>query len=367
MKILMMVPVLGWAATAVGDIACARTEVPVGEGNHAVTLRFGDEKAATRNWVKAEGRRLMLGEIDTKPGEFRTETFVVNTRSTALKSGGRVKNCVRGDGGELMWDTNLTVDVFCEGARPAKPVISPAPDVRTIFLVGDSTVTDQEGEPWGSWGQALPAFFGPGCAVANYARSGHTLSSLKWTFREDKLFEQAKSGDYLFIQYGHNDQKDKKDKIGNYTRRLGALVDRAKAAGLKVLVISPMERRRFDKNGGPYPTLREMADAARDVAQAKEVPFFDLNAESLKLYAALGDAGTKKIFNYEGKAKDNTHHNMLGAWVMARLVLDGARAAYPDLAPAVREGYGPYDPAKPDLSVKIPRSAKEIAVKPDEK
>lgn len=367
MKILMTVAVLGLAAAAVGGVECARTEVPVEEGNCAVTLRFGDEKAATRNWVKAEGRRLMLGEIDTKPGEFRTETFAVNTRRAALKDGRRVKSCDRGDGGALMWDTNLTVDVFCEGARPAKPAISPAPGVRTVFLVGDSTVTDQEGEPWGSWGQALPAFFGPGCAVANYARSGHTLGALKKTLREDKLFEQAKPGDYLFIQYGHNDQKDKRDKLGNYTRRLGALVDRAKAAGLKVLVISPMERRRFDRNGGQYPTLREMADAARDVARAKDVPFFDLNAASLKLYAALGAAGTKRIFNFEGKAKDNTHHNMLGAWVMARLVLDGARAAYPDLAPAVREGYGPYDPEKPDLSVTIPRSAKEIAAKPDEK
>ena len=103
------------------------------------------------------------------------------------------------------------------------------------------------------------------------------------------------------------------------------------------------------------------------VAAEKGVPVFDLNPVSLKLYAALGDSGTKKIFNYEGKFKDNTHHNMRGAWILARLVLDGARAAYPELAASVRDGYGAYDPEKPDLSVEIPRSAKEIAVKPDEK
>lgn len=367
LRSLLVAAALAGAGSASAAVECVRTEFPVAEGNHAVTVRFGDATKATRNWVKAEGRRLMLGEIDTKPGEFREETFTVNTRTAAMKDGRSVKNYVKGDGGALMWDTNLTVDVFCDGAAPAKPTVAPAADARTVFLAGDSTVTDQEGEPWGSWGQALPAFFKAGTAVANYARSGHTLGSFKSTNREDKLFACAKPGDYLFIQYGHNDQKDKKDKIGKYTKRLGALVDRAKAAGLKVLVITPMERRRFDKAGGPYPTLAEMAEAARGVAAAKGVPVFDLNAVSLRLYAALGDAGTKKIFNYEGKWKDNTHHNMLGAWILARLVLDGARAAYPELAASVRDGYGAYDPEKPDLSVEIPRSSKEIAVKPDEK
>jgi DNA-binding NarL/FixJ family response regulator/lysophospholipase L1-like esterase len=367
LRTVLVAAALAGARTADAAVECVRTEFPVAEGNHSVTVRFGDATQATRNWVKVEGRRLVLGEIDTKPGEFREETFTVNTRTSALKSGRTVKNCDKGDGGKLMWDTNLTVDVFCDGAAPAKPTVADAPDARTIFLAGDSTVTDQEGEPWGSWGQALPAFFKADAAVANYARSGHTLGSFKATNREDKLFECAKPGDYLFIQYGHNDQKDKKDKIGKYTKRLGALVDRAKAAGLKVLVITPMERRRFDKNGGPYPTLAEMAEAARGVAKEKGVPLFDLNAVSLKLYAALGDAGTKKIFNYEGKFKDNTHHNMRGAWILARLVLDGARAAYPELAASVRDGYGAYDPEKPDLSVEIPRSSKEIAVKPDEK
>ena len=74
-----------WSADAA--IECVRTEFPVGEGNHAVTVRFGDATQATRNWVKVEGRRLVLGEIDTKPGEFREETFTVNTRTSALKSG----------------------------------------------------------------------------------------------------------------------------------------------------------------------------------------------------------------------------------------------------------------------------------------
>ena len=361
---------LAAALALVGGVALAkcaveRTEVGMPEGNYTVTVVFGDTDVATKNWVKAEGRRLMLAEVYTAPGEFKTESFTVNTRTKAIPDGRRVGN-MGGDGKELMWDGRLTLDIFTEGAKPPKPSVEPAKGAVTIFVVGDSTVTDQDGEPWGSWGQCLPAHFKAGTAVANYARSGATLGSLKSSLREDKLFSVAKPGDYLFIQYGHNDQKDKVDKLGNYTRRLGALVDRAKAAGLKTLVISSMERRRFGNDGKAYHTLREMADAARDVAAAKGVPFFDLNARSIVMYDALGPEKSKRIFNFEGR-EDNTHHNMLGAYIFSRIVLDGARAAYPELSDRIRPGLGEYDFTRPDLSVRVPRSGKVVTEKPDEK
>ena len=365
MKKLMASGVALAAAAALAECRVERTETNLPEGSYTVTVRFGDTAAATKNWVKAEGRRLMLGEVDTAPGEFKTESFTVNTRTAQLPDGRKVGQ-MGGDGKELMWDGKLTLDVFTEGAPPPSPAVSPAEGAVTIFVVGDSTVTDQDGEPWGSWGQCLPAHFKAGTAVANYARSGATLASLKSSLREDKLFSVAKPGDYLFIQYGHNDQKDKTDKLGNYTRRLGALIDRAKAAGLKVLVVSSMERRRFDDSGKAYHTLREMAEAARDTAAVKGVPFFDLNARSIVMYDALGPEGTKKIFNFSGR-EDNTHHNMLGAYIFSRIVLDGARAAYPELAGRVRPGIGEYDFAHPSLDVRIPRSNKVETQKPDEK
>jgi len=76
-----------------------------------------------------------------------------------------------------------------------------------VFLAGDSTVTDQPGDPGNSWGQMLPRFFGPGVAIANRAESGETLKSFITGLRLDKVLSQIERGDYLFIQFGHNDQK----------------------------------------------------------------------------------------------------------------------------------------------------------------
>ncbi len=90
-------------------------------------------------------------------------------------------------------------------------------DVPTVYILGDSTVCDQPREPWNSWGQMLPRFFNAGVAVANNAESGESLRSSLHANRLAKVLIAMKSGDYLFIQYGHNDMKEKGNDIGAFT------------------------------------------------------------------------------------------------------------------------------------------------------
>src|SRR5204862_3580199 len=121
------------------------------------------------------------------------------------------------------WDEKLTLEF--NNARPAVCAIEIArtDDVPTIYLLGDSTVCDQPLEPYNSWGQMLPRFFKPGVAIANHAESGESLKSFTGAHRLDKILSTIKPGDYLFIQFGHNDQKDKTPGAGAFTTYKDAL------------------------------------------------------------------------------------------------------------------------------------------------
>jgi lysophospholipase L1-like esterase len=105
------------------------------------------------------------------------------------------------------WDGKLSLTF--SGTHPAVSSIEirPAPDATTVYLAGDSTVTDQEDEPWAAWGQILPAFFRPGVAIANHAQSGESLASFTSERRWEKILDTLRAGDYVFIQFAHNDQK----------------------------------------------------------------------------------------------------------------------------------------------------------------
>ena len=122
----------------------------------------------------------------------------------------------------------------------------------TLFLLGDSTVCDQPREPYNSWGQMLPRFFKSGVAVANHAESGESLRSSLGAKRLDKVLSLMKPGDYLFIQYGHNDEKEKGAGVGAFTTYKASLkhfVEEARKRGGTVVLITPMHRLKFDAAG----------------------------------------------------------------------------------------------------------------------
>ena len=340
--------------------------VDVGEGNYDVTIRFGDSTSATSTTVKAESRRLMIEKIETPPGKFETRTFTVNVRKPAIGTGGTTSLNSRELGPPPVpdWDDQLTLEFNGKHPGVVSMEIKPAKDAVTVFLAGDSTVTDQRNEPWAGWGQMLPRFFPQGVAVSNQAESGLALFSFERQKRLEKILSMMKKGDYLFIQFGHNDQKDKSPGAGpftSYKANLKRFVEAARSKdGIPVLV-TPVERRRW-KGNVPEPTLADYAEAVRQVGAEEKVPVIDLHAMSLKLYAALGPEKSKKAFvhypanTFPGQDKplsDDTHHGAYGGYELARCVVEGIRANVPALATHLVKDTGTFDPANPDPPEKV--------------
>ena len=335
----------------------ASFSVKVPEGFYDVTMTFGAEKNATATSVKAEARRLMLQNVTTQPGEIVTRHFSVAVKRPELKGGGAVH--LKSSQSPLDWDDKLTLE--WGGSAPAvrSLEIAPARQKVGIFIAGDSTVTDQGGEPYVGWGQSLPRFFRPNAVVYNNAQSGETLASFAAAGLQQKIWEQAKPGDYLLIQFGHNDQKDKSpDALEKYKANLEKYIAAARKNKVNPILVTPMERRIF-KGDNLVPTLALNAAAMREVGATENVPIVDLNAASVKLFTALGPDKSKTAFvhypahTFPGQAKalrDDSHFNAYGAFELARLVADGLRAQTPELASLLTDDLAPLDPATPDDS-----------------
>jgi lysophospholipase L1-like esterase len=322
-----------------GDAQAFLFSVALPEGDYRVTVRLGDRRQAGNMTVKAEARRLMLNHVITRRGETIEHSFLVNIRTPALApppanapGGDKVRIDAR-DAQEYTWDEKLTLEFL---GRPTvqsvriEPVTAP-----TVFLAGDSTVTDQYAEPAASWGQMLPAMLDDKIVVANHAKSGATLKSFLTDLRFDKLLSGMKPGDWLFIQFGHNDQKAEwpqtyADPATTYPAYLRAYIAEARRRGAHPVLVTSPERRNFDAQGKISDTLGAYAAAVRKVATEDGVPLIDLNADSRAIYEALGPEVAPTAFNDGGR--DKTHHDNYGAWLMASAVAERIRAQVPDLA-----------------------------------
>lgn len=332
--------------------------VDLPEGNYRVTVTLGDDAQAGSTTIKSELRRLMLENVQTAPGQKVARSFIVNVRNPQIPAAngvapGEVKlNVPRETVSEAWaWDRRLTLEF--NGARPAVRSVEIVPiEVPTLFLLGDSTVSDQPGEPYNSWGQMLPRFFKPTVAVANYAQSGETYRDSLSKRRIDKILSQMKPGDTLLMQYGHNDQKQiaagKGGPFTTYKAEIKTHVEMVRARGGLPVIVSSMERRRFDPAGRVQLTLTDYAEAARQSAKELNVPFIDLHAMSQTMYAALGVEGSKAAFALPAPGRlDNTHHNNYGSYVLAKAIVLGMRQAKLPVAGHVVDDFA-FDPARPD-------------------
>lgn len=340
--------------------------VALPEGNYNVTVILGDRDAAANNTVKAESRRLMLENIATEPGKFATRTFTVNVRTPKIAADGEVRLKPREKGPPLVlhWDDKLTLEF--NGSRPCVCAleISPADNAVTVYLAGDSTVTDQPREPWNSWGQMLPRFLQPGVAIANHAESGEALKSFIGEKRLEKVFSTIKAGDYLFIQFGHNDQKDKSPGAGAYTSYkdyLKRFVAEARKHRAIPVLITPMHRLRFDADGKIENTLGDYPQAVRQTAEEENVPLIDLNAMSKAFYEALGPQNAKKAF------QDATHHNNYGSYELAKCIVAGIKANKLVIAKFLVDDLLPFDPSHPDPveNFSVPASPQSASAMPE--
>jgi lysophospholipase L1-like esterase len=343
------------AKNSIGSAAPFYFSVKLPEGNYKVTATLGGD-AASVTTVKAELRRLMLEKIPTGDGQTTTRTFIVNLRTPAISTGGTVHLKPRETASEVWdWDDKMTLEFNGTNPSVSKLEIEKA-DVPTVYILGDSTVCDQPVEPWNSWGQMLPRFFKPEIAVANNAESGETIASSLGAKRFDKVFSLIKPGDYLFIQFGHNDQKDKNpNALDTYTADLKKVVEQTKAAGATPVLVTSMER----KGGVTKDTLAGYPDAVRGVAKAENCALIDLNAMSRIFYQALGpDIG--KAF------QDGTHHNNYGSYELAQCIVEGIKKDNLPLAKFISDDFKDFDPAHPDPvgTFQMPASPNSSTVKP---
>ena len=222
--------------------------VAVPDGNYKVTVTLGARRRAARTVVRAESRRLFVEEVATKKGKYATRTFIVNKRSPRIDDRTVVKIKER-EKDYLNWDDSLTLEF--NGAAPAVRSISIEPDTTalTVFLCGNSTVVDQNNEPWASWGQMIPRWFDERVAISNHAESGLTARTFLASNRLDKILSMMKAGDYVFCEFGHNDEKEHRPGDGawyHYVYNLKIFIDRVRERGGHIVLLTPTTRRRFD-------------------------------------------------------------------------------------------------------------------------
>ncbi len=358
--------------------------VKLPEGNYDVKIILGDPSGISATTIRAENRRLFVLNNRTQKGEIKTATFTVHIRDSLIRDrNGSIISKVKLKAREinyLHWDNQLTIEFNDSLPKICALEITRAPAATTVFLAGNSTVVDQDREPWAAWGQMIPALFKPGkVAIANYAESGETLTGFRNGRRLEKIWSLAKRGDYLFIEFAHNDQKPGGNYLEpqtTYKQALKRWIAEARLRGITPVLVTSMHRRNFDSAGHIINTLAGYPDAVRETAREENVPLIDLNAMSKTLYEAWGPAASLKAFVHypantfpgqDKELKDNTHFSTYGAWQLAKSVALGIRKARLPIAQYLVPAREAFDPARPDdfSSWYWPLSPLAEAIKPD--
>lgn len=291
--------------------------VDVPDGTYQVLLIAGDTLADTVTRVKAGEGRLMLPTIRTVAGQCAEMRFAVVVR------GGRLRLTFSGT-----------------APRINALEITLANQTMTVFLAGDSTVTDQpeSGYPYCGWGQLLPAQFKHDVAVDNHAHSGRSSRSFIDEGRLDVIMRRMKPDDFLFIQFGHNDEKPDPargtEPFTTYKQYLKKYIDAAREAEARPVLITPVHRRYFAEDGTLTDTHGDYITAVRELAAEEEVPLIDLAERSRLLFEEAGEEGTKDDFmwilpgeymNFPTGMEDNTHFQERGAHRLAQQVAEAIR------------------------------------------
>jgi pectinesterase len=211
----------------------------------------------------------------------------------------------------------------------------------TVHLAGDSTMAKKlpEKRPEAGWGEALPKFFrADRVRIENHAQNGRSTRLFIEQGLWQKLLDELKEGDYVFIQFGHNDgAKDKPDRYTppeDYRANLVRFVKEVRGRKATPVLLTPVMRRKFTREGvfvdqhGVYPGI------VREVAAQYRVPLIDMHRKSEAVLVGYGPEESRKLFlqlkpgenpNYPNGIEDNTHFNPTGAEVMAGLAVEGIR------------------------------------------
>ncbi len=304
------------SCTGTSPITCALTAA---NGNWDVTVELGDPASAGSSRVQSETRHYENSETATAAGAYSTLTFTANVRAEVHDGGQSAP-------GNIL---NLVIDgsapkLHALGIRSSSCAI-------TIFIAGDSTVCDWVSTNTSAlaadetgWAQELSLYMKPGVSVANYADSGETAGSFY-----TKFFPAArtamKAGDYLFIQFGHNDQKNATD-IANYPTNLTNYVNDAKAKGAIPVIVTPVSRA---SGSAANPGFAGLDQVARDTATQLGVALIDLTALSRSYYTTVPNFSSTLFI-------DGTHFHEVGAIGVAGVVANAIKSSSLGLSSYVR-------------------------------
>jgi lysophospholipase L1-like esterase len=210
-----------------------------------------------------------------------------------------------------------------------------------IFLVGDSTMADKPlvDNPEHGWGQVFPMFFSRNVQIINYARNGRSTKSFLAEGLWKNVYEQLQPGDYVFIQFGHNDEK-KEDTARfaaprpDFKNNLRKFIFEARKKSAVPILLTPVTRRDFDTQEVFIGTHGEYPAVMKELALEEHVPLIDMFEKSKSMVSSLGDkrskayylAGVKQHeFRLWNKKRDNTHFTRKGAMLMASLAAAGIK------------------------------------------
>jgi lysophospholipase L1-like esterase len=314
--------------------------VKLPQGNYTLTLYLGDPSGTSETTVKAENRRLLFDRVTLGSGRLAVKTITVNRREAKSSDGTVTMTLKDRELGYYTWDEKLTLRFSGRMPAVAGLELAKADDAVTWFLCGNSTVVDQldsAGEGWSSWGQNIGRFFKPGIAIANYAESGLTAGAFLAMKRLTKLLADSKPGDYVAVEFGHNDQKTQAD-VDGYPGNLKAFADQIKAKRCIPIFIIPTAR---EGDADPKTSIAGLAEVMRNQAKTLGVATLDLNRMTMQVMAAYG-ADAEKCY------LDGTHFTEIGGYELARCVAKGIKDLDNALTPFLLGDRPVLDPAHPD-------------------
>lgn len=211
----------------------------------------------------------------------------------------------------------------------------------TVYLAGDSTCAAKVAEkrPETGWGEMMQQYFDPEkVVIENHAQNGRSTKTFISEGRWQAIVDKLKKGDWVFVQFGHNDSaKEKGERYtppDAYRANLIRFIGDVKAKHANIVLLTPVMRRRFDSDGKFYDTHGEYPDIVREAATENKVPLIDMHRKSEALIKSYGVEGSRALFlqlkpgenaNYPNGIEDNTHFVPKGAEEMARLVIEGIK------------------------------------------
>lgn len=324
---------------------CFKADIPR-QGNYKVTVTIRTTEAMKQVLIFTGRRRLgFLGDIPANT--VFTHTMMVNVCDIVPRGQTR-----------LYQDKTLDITVVAD-----KPRISGIQIVETacptIYIAGDSTVTDQSadypyapGTTYSGWGQMIAAYLNDKIAVSNHAHSGLTTDSFRKEGHYAVIDQYSRPRDFFFYQFGHNDQKLEDLKArGGYQTNLLRYISECRDKGAHPVIVTPIARNTWKGNDGSYnDLLEEYAESCKEVGRLAEVPVVDLHARSKEFIMEKGLEAAKSFFF----PNDYTHNNDYGAYFMAGLVakeIVRVCAQHPEpgyrfLASCVTAGFGAWQPAE---------------------